>query len=89
MKREEGEPPPTLDLDGEVEMQGRDSGEAEAQHNNGSEGIEEPPWPTPAREHVIETQENEIDMREEGVTGGGNRSAWKGLVTANCGEEKG
>ena len=50
-------------------MQGRDSGEAEAQHNNGSEGIEEPPWPTPAREHVIETQENEIDMREEGVTG--------------------
>ena len=49
-------------------MQGEDSGEAEAQHHNGSECIEEPPWPTPAREHVIKTQENEIDMKEEGVT---------------------
>ena len=72
-------------------MQGEDSGEAEAQHHNGSECIEEPPWPTPAREHVIKTQENEIDMKEEGVTRvrGGKERAWKGLVMANCGGKRG
>ena len=61
MKRKGGEPPP-LDLDEEVEMRGGDNGEAEAQHNNGLEGIDEPPLPTLARENVIEIQENKVDM---------------------------
>ena len=78
-EKEGGEPPP-LDLDGEVEMQGGDSGEAEAQHNNRLEGIDEPPWPTLTRENEIKIQEragrgraedveNEVNMQEEGVTG--------------------
>ena len=37
--------------------------------HNGSECVEELPWPSLTREHVIETQENEIDMKEEGGTG--------------------
>ena len=57
-----------LDLDGEVEMKGGDNGEAEAQHNNGLEGIDEPPLPTLSRENVIKSQENEVDMQEEGGT---------------------
>ena len=54
-----GEPTPSLDLDGEVEMQGGDSGEAEAQHNNRLEGIDIPPLPTLARENEINIQEGE------------------------------
>ena len=50
-------------------MQGGDSGEAEAQPNNGLEGIDEPLLPTLAWENAIKIQENEVDMREEGVTG--------------------
>ena len=50
-------------------MQGGDSVEVEAQPNNGLEGIDEPPLPTLARENEIKIQENEVDMREEGVTG--------------------
>ena len=46
---EKGGTPPTLDLDGEVEMQGGDNGEAEDQPNNQSEGIDEPPPPALAR----------------------------------------
>ena len=57
-----------LNLAGEVEMQGGDNGEAEAQHNNGLEGIDEPPLPTLSRENVIKSQENEVDMQEEGGT---------------------
>ena len=39
----EGEPPPpTLDLDKEVEMQGGDEGEVELQHNTRLEDIDEP-----------------------------------------------
>ena len=72
-------------------MRGGDNGEAEAQHNNGLEGIDEPPLPTLARENVIEIQENKVDMREEGVPEkrGGYQSAVKDRVTANCGAEKG
>ena len=50
-------------------MQGGDNGEAEAQHNDGSKGIDEPPLPTLARENVIRIQENEVDMQGEGGTG--------------------
>ena len=63
-------------------MQGGDGGEAEAQHNNRLEGIDELPLPTLARENEInipeggmgagrgraEQVENEIDMQKEGVT---------------------
>ena len=63
-------------------MQGGDNGEAEAQHNNGLEGIDEPPLPTLARENVIKIQENEVDMREEGGTG-----EKRGL--SECGERLG
>ena len=49
-------------------MQGGDSVEAEAQPNNGLEGIDEPPLPTLAWENEIKIQENEVDMQEEGVT---------------------
>ena len=63
-------------------MQGGDSGEAETQHNNRLEGIDEPTQPTLARENEIDMQEggtgagrgqsegveNEIDMQER-VTG--------------------
>ena len=61
-EEEGGGAPPPLDLDGEVEMQGGDSVEAEAQPNNGLEGIDEPPLPTLARENEIKIQENEVDM---------------------------
>ena len=78
----EGGAHPALDLDGEVEMQGGDGGEAEPQHNNRLEGIDEPTLPTLARENEMDMQEggtgagrgqsegveNEIDM-QEGVTG--------------------
>ena len=64
-------------------MQGGDSGEEEDQHNNRLKGIDEPPLPTLAQENEIKIQErgvgarrgraedveNEVDMREEGVTG--------------------
>ena len=36
---------------------------------NESECVKEPTWPSSNREHVIETQDNEIDMKEEGGTG--------------------
>ena len=48
-------------------MQGGDSGEAEAQHNNRLEGIDEPPLPTLARE-------NEIKIQERGVGAGRGRA---------------
>ena len=51
-------------------MQGGDNEGKEATPHSGSECVEEPPWPNSTREHVIKTQENEIDMKEEGVTGG-------------------
>ena len=60
-EEEGGEAHPTLDLDGEVEMQVEDEGGAELQHSNRLEDIDEPTLPT--LEH-----ENEIDM-QEGVTG--------------------
>ena len=63
-------------------MQGGESGEAEAQPSKGLDGIDEPPLPTLARENVIETQENDIDMREEGFTG-----EKRGL--SECGERPG
>ena len=83
-------------------MQGGDSGEAEAQHNNRLEGIDEPPLPTLAQENVIKIQErgvgagrgqaedveNEVDMREEGKRWG-YQNAVKDRVMANCGEENG
>ena len=50
-------------------MQGGDNGGGEAPHHNGSEYVEEPPWPNSTWEHVIKTQENEIDMKEEGAIG--------------------
>jgi len=50
-------------------MQGGDNGEAEDQHNNQSEGIDEPPPPALARENVIKVPENEVDMREEKING--------------------
>ena len=50
-------------------MQGGDNGEAEDQHDNGFEGVDEPPLPTLARENVIKVQENEVDMREERING--------------------
>jgi hypothetical protein len=77
-----GGTPPPLDLDGEVEMQGEDNGEAENQPNNGFEDIEEPSRPTSARENVIKVPENEIDMREE-KSGGEKRG------TSECGEGPG
>ena len=52
---------PTLDLDGEVEMQGGDEGGVDLQHSNKVEEIDEPTLPTL-------THENEIDM-QEGSTG--------------------
>ena len=74
----EGEPPPTLDLDKEVEMQGGDEGEVELQHNTRLEDIDEPTQSTlniDMQEGVTgvkrgpsEGVENEIDM-QEGVTG--------------------
>ena len=50
-------------------MQGGDNGEAEDQHNNRFEGIDEPPPPTLARENVIKVPENEVDMREKKING--------------------
>ena len=52
---------PTLDLNGDVEMQGGDKEGAELQHSNRVEYIDEPTLPTL-------THENEIDM-QEGNTG--------------------
>ena len=49
-------------------MQGEESGEAEAQPDNRLKDIDEPTPPTVTRENVIKIQENEVDMREEGVT---------------------
>ena len=43
MKRRGGEAHPTLDLDGEVEMQGVDEGGAELQHSNRLEDIDANP----------------------------------------------
>jgi hypothetical protein len=63
-------------------MQGGDNEEAEAHHNNGLKGIDEPPLPTLARENVIKVQENEVDMQEEGGTG-----EKRGL--SECGERSG
>ena len=81
MKRRGGVAYPPLDLDGKVEMQGGDFGEAEPQPNNRLEGTDEPTLPTLACENKIDMQEgnlgagrgrsegveNEIDM-QEGVT---------------------
>ena len=62
-------PPPTLDLDGEGEMRGGDNEGGGVIPHNGLECVEEPTWPSLTREHEIETQDNEIDMKEEGGTG--------------------
>ena len=77
-----GGTPPPLDLDGEVEMQGGDNGEAGDQPYNGFEDIEEPSQPTLARENVIKAPENEVDMREE-------KSCGEKRGMSECGEGPG
>ena len=62
-------PPPTLDLDREVEMLGGDNEGGEVLPYNESECVKEPTRSSSNREHVIETQDNEIDMKVEGGTG--------------------
>ena len=57
MKRQGGGAHPTLDLDGEVEMQGGDEGEAEQQPSTRLGNPEEPTPPTP-------NLKNELDMQE-------------------------
>ena len=79
---EKGGTPPTLDLDGEVEMTGGDNEEAENQFNNRSEGTEEPPPPALARENVIKVTENVVDMCEEKING-------EKRGTSECGERPG
>ena len=69
MKEKGAEPSPPLDLDGEGEMQGKESGEAEAQPDNRLKDIDEPTPPTLSRENVIKIQEKEVNMREEGGVG--------------------